>query len=157
MGKVQRSKDWQVSALADLQAMLAGTPVLTLDGELPVDHLQPGDRVLTRAGMRRLREVEVRLVRNARLVAIAHETLGVDRPTHDLVVAAGQMVLVRDWRAQALAGVPAALFPAARLADGDYIRCLTLPEARLYTLVFEEEAIVYAGGLELVCPSMAEV
>lgn len=140
-----------------LQAMLAGTPVLTLDGSLPVEYLQPGDRVVTRAGMRRLQQVEVRLIRNARVVRIAHETLGVDRPAVDLTVTAGQMVLVRDWRAQALAGVPAALFPAARLADGEYIRSLILPEARVYSLIFEDEAIVYAGGLELVCPVLAEV
>jgi Hint domain len=139
-----------------LQAVVAGTSILTAEGELPVDYLQPGDRVVTRAGMRVLRQVEVALVQNARLVRIAHETLGVDRPASDLLVSVGQMVLVRDWRAQALAGVPAALFPAARLADGEYIRCLTLPEARLFTLVFDEEAIVYAGGLELVCPAMAD-
>jgi hypothetical protein len=143
-------------AAALLQAVVAGTPIQTLEGALPVEFLQPGDRVLTRSGMRRLREVQVSLVKNARMVRIAHETLGVDRPSHDILVSAGQLVLVRDWRAQALAGVPAALFPAARLADGEYIRCLTLPEARLFTLVFEEEAIVYAGGLELVCPAMAE-
>lgn len=156
MSKVQRSKDWQNSALAELQAVLSGTPVLTLDGEMPVEYLQPGDRVLTRAGMRRLTELRVNLVQNARMVCISHETLGVDRPSEDLLVSAGQMVLVRDWRARALAGVPAALFPASRLVDGEYIRSQTLPEARLYTLVFEEEAIIYAGGLELVCPALVE-
>jgi hypothetical protein len=139
-----------------LQAVMAGTPILTLDGSLPVEFLQPGDRIVTRAGMRRLSQVEVRVVRNARVVRIAHETLGKDTPSDDILVAAGQMVLVRDWRAQALAGVPAALFPAARLADGEYIRNQTLPEARLFTLVFEDEAIIYAAGLELVCPAMAD-
>lgn len=137
-------------------ALLAGTPVLTLDGALPVEYLQPGDRILTRAGMRRLAQVEVAVVRNARVVRIAHGTLGVDCPEEDLVVAANQQVLVRDWRAKALYGVPAALIPAARLADGEYIRCETLPEARLFTLVFQDEAVIYASGVELVCPALTE-
>ena len=110
------------------QAVLAGTPVLTLEGALPVEFLQPGDRILTRAGMRRLVQVEVAVVRNARVVRIAHGTLGVDCPEEDLVVAAGQQVLVRDWRAKAMYGVPAALIQAAKLADGEYIRCETLAE-----------------------------
>ena len=37
-----------------MQAMLVGTPVLTLEGELPVEFLAPGDRILTRGGARRV-------------------------------------------------------------------------------------------------------
>lgn len=35
-----------------------GTDVMTADGILPVEYLEPGDRVITRAGMRVLREID---------------------------------------------------------------------------------------------------
>ncbi len=141
-------------AVAPLMAVLAGTPVLTLDGALPVEYLQPGDRILTRAGARRLVQVAVSVVRNARVVRIAHGTLGVDCPTEDVTVSAAQQILVRDWRAKAMFGQPQAMVAAARLADGEYIRAETLPEARFFTLTFENDAVIYAGGLELACLGM---
>ena len=141
-------------AQTPFQAVLVGTSVLTLDGELPVEFLQPGDRVLTRAGMRRLKQVEVSVVRNARVVCISHGTLGADRPAEDVMVSAAQEILVRDWRAKAMFGTSVAMIPAARLADGEYIRSLTLVEARFFTLSFDEDAVIYAGGLELSCPAL---
>ncbi len=137
-----------------LMAVVAGTPVLTLDGEMPVEFLQPGDRILTRAGARRLVQVAVSVVRNARVVKISHGTLGVDCPTEDVTVSAAQQILIRDWRAKAMFGMDQAMIPAARLADGEYIRAETLPEARFFTLTFAEDAVIYAGGLELLCPAL---
>lgn len=151
MTQAQFSSEKTRTADAPLQAILAGTPVLTLDGELPVEFLQPGDRVLTRAGMRRLKQVEVCVVTNARVVNISQGTLGVDRPASDVTVSAAQEVLIRDWRAMAMFGTSTAMIPAARLADGEYIRTHTLSEARFFTLAFDEDAVIYAGGLELSC------
>lgn len=138
---------------APLQAVLAGTAILTLDGELPVEYLQPGDRILTRAGARRLTQIEVTVVQNARVVHIAHDTLGVDRPATDITVSAAQQLLIRDWRAKAMFGTATAMIPAARLADGEYIRTETVAEARFFTLSFADDAVIYAGGLELSCPA----
>lgn len=154
MAQVQSTAAAPGTAQAPLQAMLAGTSVLTLDGELPVEFLQPGDRVLTRAGMRRLKQVEVSVVQNARVVCIAHGTLGVDRPAEDVMVSAAQQILVRDWRAKAMFGTNSAMIPAAKLADGEYIRGLTVAEARFFTLSFDEDAVIYASGLELSCPAL---
>ena len=139
-----------------LQAVVLGTPVLTLEGELPVEFLQPGDRVLTRSGTRRVRQVEVTVVQNARVVKIAHDTLGVDRPGVDVTVSANQQILIRDWRARAMTGKPQAMIPAARLVDGEYIRAETVAEARFFTLSFDEDAVIYAGGLELACPALVQ-
>ena len=137
-----------------LQALLIGTPVLTLEGEMPVEFLQSGDRVLTRAGMRRVAQVAVTVVQNARVVMIAHDTLGVDRPSADVTISAAQQILIRDWRAKALTGKAQAMGPAGRLVDGEYIRAAVLPEARFFTLTFAEDAVIYAGGLELACPAL---
>jgi hypothetical protein len=147
----QASSSAVAPTLTSLMAVVTGTPILTLNGELPVEMLQPGDRILTRAGARRLKQVEVTVVRNARVIRISQDTLGVDCPTEDLTVSAGQAILIRDWRAKAMFGKPQAMVPAARLADGAYIRAETLAEARFFSLSFEEDAVIYAGGLELAC------
>jgi hypothetical protein len=139
----------------EVQGMLAGTTVLTLEGALPVDYLEPGDRVLTRSGARRIARVEVTVMRHARMVHIAHDTLGVGKPQDTVTVCATQGILLRDWRAKALYGATQAVVPAQRLVDGDYIRTETLDEARIYTLLFEEPAVIYAGGLELACEGVA--
>ena len=139
------------AASTGVQGMLAGTVVMTLEGALPVDYLSPGDRLLTRSGMRRLSRIEISVVRNARLVKITHDSLGVGKPQDDVTVSAAMGILVRDWRAKALFGAAQAVIPAARLADGEYIKAEIVAEARLYTLVFDEPAVIYASGLELAC------
>lgn len=134
-------------------AMAAGTTVLALAGELPVEFLEPGERIITRSGARILRGIEVTVVQNARVIRIAPHVLGASRPETEMTVAPEQPILIRDWRAQALYGAAQALVPAARLADGEYIRAETLAEVRLYTLRFDGDEVIYAGGLELACPA----
>lgn len=133
------------------EGVTAGTMVLTLDGELPVQFLAPGDRVITRSGARALQSVEVTVIRNAQMIRVTASALGHDRPESDLFVSPTQPILVRDWRARALYGCDSTLVPALRLADGDYIRTETVAEVRLFTLRFTGEEVIYAGGLELAC------
>ena len=52
-----------VSGIKDIlpsyeNGLTLGTLVLTADGTLPVEHLDAGDRIITRAGMRTLRGLE---------------------------------------------------------------------------------------------------
>ena len=141
----------RIAAVAPSQGIVAGTPILTLDGEMPVQFLSPGDRIITRNGARVLAAVEVTLLQGAEMVRIHASALGHDRPEADLFVAPDQPILVRDWRARALYGRDMALVPAQRLADGDYVRKERVTEARVFTLRFEREEVIYAGGLELGC------
>ena len=131
-----------------------GTQVLSLDGMMPVEYLNPGERIITRAGARTLIAVEVTLMQNAKVIRISAGVLGVDRPTEDMIVTPDQPILIRDWRAKALVGVPVALIPAARLVDAEYIRADVMSELRVYTLRFEEDVVIYAGDLELACTGM---
>lgn len=130
-------------------ALTAGTIVLTMDGALPVEFLNAGDRVITRdAGMAVLRDVKrFRVTTNA--IAIKAGSLGNNRPDADTVLPAAQEVLVRDWRAEALFGKAQALVPASRLVDGEFIRDLGEVEIECVELIFDAPHIVYAGGLEL--------
>lgn len=131
--------------------LLAGIPVMTLDGALPVEFIAPGDRIITRSGMRKVVAVEVTRVENARVVCIACDSLGVGRPVEEMIVSPNQPVLIRDWRAKALYNTAEAMIPTARLCDGEFIRGDILPEARFFTLRFESAEVIYAGGMELAC------
>lgn len=143
----------RVSAEAPV-GIVAGTSVLTLEGEMPVEFLSPGDRVITRdSGMAVLHDVRVRRV-TVKAVAVAAGSLGHTRPDEDITLPAAQKVLVRDWRAEALFGAKQALVPVARLADGQYVRELGEQELTLCELVFDSAHVIYAGGLELDAPAV---
>lgn len=145
-------KTTETAPIAALDHGIAlGTTILTLDGEMPVEFLAPGDRILTRSGARRLRGIEVTVVRQARVIRIAAGTLGVERPGEDMIVSPDQPILIRDWRAKALYGTATAMVPAARLVDGEYIRAEVMDEVRFYTLRLDGAEVIYAGGLELAC------
>ncbi len=144
----------QTGALV-LGGMVAGTRIRTLEGLLPVEYLEPGDRIVTRSGARRLLAVSVVVRRAQDVVRIRAATLGHDRPESDLRVGPAQGVVVRDWRAQALYGSDMAAIPAARLADGEFVVRERQTVVRLFTLRFAEDEIIWGDGLELACPAMA--
>jgi hypothetical protein len=134
-----------------LSGVLAGTHVLTLDGEIPVEFLNEGDRVITRNGARVLRNISSRLVSDVRVVKVRAGSLGHDRPGRDLYMSVAQRVLVRDWRAQAIFHARQAMVPVERLTDGQFVRVVHMDEARLFTLAFDSEETIYADGVELGC------
>lgn len=129
-----------------------GTRVLTLQGALAVEFLEPGDRVITRSGARVLRGVEVAVIRDVAVVTVAAGALGHDRPDAPMCLPAGQAVMLRDWRAQAMFGAREAAVPAARLVDGEFLCAGRMAELRLFRLVFDAPEVVYADGVELACP-----
>ena len=134
--------------------ILAGSLVRTLDGILPVEFLEPGDRVITRSGACRVGSISVSRRRMLPMIRITASTQGHDRPEHDLLVAPGQPVVIRDWRAKAIFGQPVAIVPAERLMDGRFVLAETLPDAVLFTLRFAEDEVIWAEGLEIACPAM---
>ena len=131
----------------------SGTVVLTLEGALPVDFLSPGDRVVTREGMRVVREIRVHRY-SGPAVCVKAGALGHDRPEQDLVLPEATQVLIRDWRAEALFGTAEAVMPISRLTDGEFIAPTKALSMRLYDLRFDTEQVVYAEGLELACAAV---
>ncbi len=132
------------------RGIATGTVVATLEGFLPVDFLQPGDRVVTRSGMRVLREVRVHRY-SGPAVRIAATALGHDRPEQDLTLPAATQILIRDWRAGAILGQDQAAMPALRLVDGEFITLTRVRSLRLFELRFDRPEVVYAEGVELIC------
>lgn len=137
-----------------------GTEIMTLAGALPVEALYPGDRVITRdAGAQTLRDITCHAVPvRSRFVRVSRDALG-GRPSCDMLLPADQRMLLRDWRAQALYGTPAARVPISRLVDGEFLRWTEDRPEALLRLRFDHCHIVYANGLELFSadPVTAEV
>jgi hypothetical protein len=132
----------------------AGTVVLTADGEIPVEFLTSGDRIVTRdTGMVRLAGI-ARRTAVVRLILFAAGSLGHTRPDHDLILPADQAVLIRDWRASAFTGQTQALVPAGALVDGEFIRDLGPQRLCLHLLRFARPQVIYAGGMELAGATM---
>lgn len=126
-----------------------GTIVLTLDGEIPVEHLNAGDRVITRdTGIATLRAVHMREV-TFTPYKISADRLGDGRPVADTFVAADQHILVRGLLANALFNTDSAMVPVSRLADGEYIAKCEEQTLRLYELEFDTAHVIYANGLEI--------
>jgi len=128
-----------------------GTIVLTLDGEIPVEHLTAGDRVITRdSGMAILKSAQMR-EQSMRPYKISAERLGNGQPTADTYVAAGQQILVRGPLARALFKTDQSVVAVSRLADGEYITRCEEQVLRYFTLEFDTSHIIYANGLEVTC------
>ncbi len=126
-----------------------GTIVLTLDGALPVEHLAPGDRIITRnSGSAILREIRSHSTPRPACL-IRPNVLGLGRPEGAVIVAASQKILLRDWRARAIWGADQVLVPVTRLVDGKFISDAGLSDTPLFELLFESPQVIYAGGLEL--------
>lgn len=145
------------SKVAPLQGLMAGSVVLTLEGEMPVEFLSPGDRVITRdSGMAVVRAVHRRLA-HMETVEIKAGSLGHARPEGDVTLPASQQVLIRDWRAEALFGSKQALVPARRLADGEFVTLHAPRDVTLHIIEFDREHVIYADGLEVSCPQVQDM
>jgi Hint domain len=133
-----------------LSGVAAGTRIMTMDGEIPVEFLMPGDRIITRdSGVATLRAIAVTVVADAPMIRVTADSLGSGRPGEDVLLAPGQCILLRDWRAKALYGQAQAMVPVSRLVDGQYVSHCTAATARVFALQFDRAHVIYAEGLEL--------
>lgn len=131
--------------------LLAHSIILTLAGEKTVADVTAGDRVITRdSGTAVVRTVRRRKITCDRVV-IQAGSLGDKRPDCDTVLPAGQPVLIRDWRAEALFGSRQALVAAERLIDGEFIRREASTEMTVIELEFDRAHVLYVDGLEVAC------
>lgn len=139
----------------DQTGIAAGTVVMTADGALPVDFLEPGHRVVTRSGIRVLREVHQHRY-SGPAISIGEGALGHGRPEQALTLPAHVPVLVRQARAASCFGRTGAVLSAATLVDGVAITPTEAVSMRLYDLRFDAPEIVYAEGLEIACHAVED-
>ncbi len=134
-----------------------GTLILTLDGEIPVEFLTPGDRVITRRGVRSLKAILRHILpEGTARIKIAADALG-GKPEKDITLMPGQRMIIRDWRARALWGTDIAAPQAARLVDGEYITSEAGGSQIMLSLYFGVPEVIYANGLELASADKAKV
>lgn len=156
MARTGRMKAAEAEQGVNVSGIALGTPVLTLQGALPVEHLTPGDRIITRNGARRL--VAITPLPPAGVVRLSASTLGVEQPQEDIIVGADTPVKVTDWRARAFGGTDHAMVEARWLCDGEFIRREPAGAHRLFRLEFDQPEVIYAGGIEIgIAPQVAEV
>jgi hypothetical protein len=129
--------------------LVPGAMLLTLDGEMPVEFLSVGDKLITRdTGISKIQHIQ-RTTRRVHLIALSAGSLGHTRPERDAVLAGDQMVLVRDWRARALFNSERALVAARALVDGEFVTDLGMQDTTLYQIFCDGPHILYCDGLEL--------
>ncbi len=127
---------------------VAGTPVLTPVGEVPVEALAPGDRVMTLdRGPRRLVWVGRRTVGGrGRFAPVRFAPGAIGNPVA-LDVSPQHRMLVRGWRAELLFGETEVLVAAAHLVDGDRIARAPRDHVTYVHLLFDRHEIVLAAGV----------
>ena len=147
-GKDRQAGQFSPYAVLDT-GLLQGAKLLTLDGEIPVEFLSVGDKLITRdSGISRVEHIQ-RTTREVHAIALAAGSLGHTRPENDAQLAGDQMVLIRDWRARALFNSERALVAARTLVDGEFITDLGQIETTVYQIFCDGPHILYADGLEL--------
>lgn len=134
---------------ANVAGLAKGTTVMTLRGEVPVQDLCAGERIITRdSGMATLKAVKTADVTMA-CIQIKAGSLGHTRPNEDMIVGPDTLVHIRDWRAKALFGADVATVKARRLIDGEFVSEQPTRSVRVFELVFDRQHILYADGLEV--------
>jgi hypothetical protein len=147
-GKVPQTGQFLPYAVLDT-GLLQGTMLLTLDGEMPVEFVSIGDKLITRdSGISKVTHIQ-RSTREVHAIAFAAGSLGDKRPERDAVLAGDQMVLIRDWRARAMFNSERALVAARTLIDNEFVTDLGLRETTLIQVFCDGPHILYADGLEL--------
>lgn len=149
MGMTEFSTPIVVEAPAKA-GICAGTTVMTMKGEMPIENICAGDRIITRdCGMTQVKAITKSVMKIAP-VQIKAGSLGHTRPDRDMITAPDTKIYIRDWRAEALFGKPAVAVAAARLLDGEFLSQQDVREMTVYQITFDREHIIYADGIEMI-------
>ncbi|ABV91983.1 hypothetical protein Dshi_0234 [Dinoroseobacter shibae DFL 12 = DSM 16493] len=124
-----------------------GTRIDTPDGPRPVEHLRPGDLVLTRdAGAQPLVWTGARRVPAAGVLAPVAIPVGVHGATAPLLVSPQHRILVTGWQAELLTGAAEVLVAALHLVDGDRVVRRPGGMVTYVHILFDRHQIVRANG-----------
>jgi hypothetical protein len=125
-----------------------GTLIRTDAGDVPVEALAVGDRVLTLDnGYQEIRWIGVSKVSGTgRLapVCIRKHALGNER---NLWVSQQHRMLISNWRTELLFGETEVLVPAKHLVDGVSIGILEIESVEYFHMLFDRHELVYGEGI----------
>lgn len=132
----------------DVPCFTAGTRIRTAAQDIPIEHLQVGDTVLTRdrgpQPIRWIGTTEITPTLATAPVAFAPGTLG---NTETLLVSPCHRMLLSGWRCSKIAGAPEALAAAVHLVNGRDVTRVADQPVRYFHLAFDQHEIIMANGV----------
>ncbi|MFK7744813.1 MAG: Hint domain-containing protein [Roseobacter sp.] len=133
-----------------------GTMITTEDGNLPVEWLETGDKVLTRdhgfqpvlwVGRTKIPPKHFYQYPNERPVRIPAGALGPDCPTHDLCLTGDHRIMIRSAMAELMYFSAEVLAPAKAWVDADIAKFINPQRAYLVThVLFASHQVIVAQG-----------
>ena len=142
-------------------ALARGSVVMTEDGPVAIEDIQPGMRALTADGRsERVTWVGSMMIypgaatadaeEQVTLTRITAEAFGTGRPMPDLVLGPRARLCLRDPRLMRVAGVERAYVPARAFVDGvSVIEVRPVAPVSVYHLVLERQGALRVAGLEV--------
>jgi hypothetical protein len=138
-----------------IACFVAGTKILTVGGQRPVEQLVPGDRILTRdhglqtlrwIGCRHVDASEVAEFEAVRPIRIAKGALGNGMPDRDLLVSPEHRVMVSGDKVAELVGEEEALIAAKFLIGREGVTVEEVEAVIYYHLMFDDHELVLSEG-----------
>lgn len=122
-----------------------GTRVMTARGEMPVEKLQAGDRVITRDhGMQEVRYVGRQDITVSSANAPVWIREGALKNARDLILSADTRVVIKGTQALARYGAKEVLVPARDLVDGTNYQQGVGGTVSFYQIVTDRHEVIYA-------------
>ncbi|MGC1496645.1 MAG: Hint domain-containing protein [Sulfitobacter sp.] len=138
-------------------AFARGTLIQTVDGEIAIEDLQPGDMINTTSGepakliwIGSSNFVPADAGRRMPLIRIMADSFGPARPSSFLTVGPGARILHTPHHLRSEAGSARMLTPVREFVDGvNVIEVVPPTPVRLFHICLSRHAAIHAGGLEM--------
>ncbi|WP_435256701.1 Hint domain-containing protein [Thioclava sp. FR2] len=148
LGDGQGPNDVGIVTINSIPCFVAGTMILTPDGERPVEQLEPGDLVMTKDdGAQPVRWIGQRRVAAIGTLAPIEIREGTFGPHRRLLVSPQHRVLVRDSLAELLFGEEEVLIAAKDLVNGRSVRIRSGGMVDYFHILFDKHQLVSSAGL----------
>lgn len=134
--------------VATIPCFVAGTGILTPDGEVAVEALKPGDLVITHDnGPQPIRWIGRRIMSACGVMAPIRIQANTFGNHQDLMVSPQHRILVRDSLAELLFGETEVLISAKDLVNDRTVTRLEGGEVEYVHILFDSHEVVYSAGL----------
>ncbi|MFY0692273.1 MAG: Hint domain-containing protein [Paracoccaceae bacterium] len=131
----------------DTVCFVQGTRILTDQGEIPVQRLKVGDRVVTmHHGHQKIRWIGFSTVAGHGRLAPIRFSRGVMGNRRPLFVSPQHRMYVSGWQTETLFGLSEALVAAKHLVDGNAVSIEARDKVAYFHILFDQHEIVFAEG-----------
>jgi len=159
---IEQSEHTTVNQISDKAqsslGVVRGTHVMTARGEVLVERLKIGDRIITRdRSMQPVRWIGSETVSVTKQNAPVLFRKGALKNSRDLIVSADHRVVVKGAEAMMLYGVKEVLVPARNLVNNETILRSVSGEVEFFQIVTDQHEVIYceAAASESFMPELA--